>query len=305
MGERFFWEYMVSIAIVGIGRWGKNLVREFNTIANVSKCCGTGNINNIEWLKNNYPFLEYTENYDEILKDSSIDGVAIATPIDTHYSLVKRALESGKHVFVEKPLTKDYAQAIEISNIANKFGLKISVGHILLYHPLFNKIEGLAKTNPLEEIIFNFNKYGTFDEDIVWNLASHDIAIAYKLFGMPIKSGVFYEEGFVTNCDIISFYMDLEKGKKCIFNYNRISPIRNKTIIIKTKESDYIWSDNKLSIFKENKIIDIASNIIEPLNLECKDFIDSIQYNTTPKSDLDLSCNVVKIISNFQEERKR
>mgnify|MGYP003994117809 CR=1 FL=1 len=81
---------MNKIAIIGIGNWGKNLVRDFSKISDIKKCTSNGNIQNIEWLKKNYPSIDYVNNHKEIFNDEEINAVIISTPIKTHYTLVKK-----------------------------------------------------------------------------------------------------------------------------------------------------------------------------------------------------------------------
>jgi len=90
---------MKKIAIIGLGRWGKNLLREYSKICSVSACVTRGDKNNIKWLRDNYPRVKHTNRLDEILNDENINAIAIATPIKTHFNLAFRALRAGKHVF--------------------------------------------------------------------------------------------------------------------------------------------------------------------------------------------------------------
>ena len=105
---------MKKLGIIGIGDWGKNLVRDTSKISYVKKCSGLGNTKNISWLKKNYPSIQYVSDQKEIFTDKEIDAVIIATPINTHYNLVKKALLLKKHVFVEKPLSSTLSKAEEL-----------------------------------------------------------------------------------------------------------------------------------------------------------------------------------------------
>ena len=110
----------MKIAIVGIGRWGKNLIRDFSKLVQVKTCVTTGNRKNLAWLQQNYPDIIHTTDIHEILKDPSVDAIVIATPINSHFSIAKKALESKKHVFVEKPLTKTVGETQKLIKIAKK-----------------------------------------------------------------------------------------------------------------------------------------------------------------------------------------
>ena len=92
----------LNFGIIGIGNWGKNLIRDLSKYGHIEKCSSTGSQNNIRWVKNNYPSVKYVSDKNKIFNDNKINVVVISTPIKTHYSLVKKALLAKKHVFVEK-----------------------------------------------------------------------------------------------------------------------------------------------------------------------------------------------------------
>ena len=102
---------MKKIGIIGMGKWGKNLIREFSNFAEISICVTNGNQENINWIQKNYPKTKISTNVNDILNENNIDAIVIATPIITHYELIKKSLESGKHVFVEKPMVQTIGQA--------------------------------------------------------------------------------------------------------------------------------------------------------------------------------------------------
>jgi len=119
-------------------------------ISCVKKCSSLGNSKNISWLKNKYPSIQHTCNLKEIFADKEIDAVIIATPINTHYNLVKKALLAKKHVFVEKPLSSTLSNAEELIQIAKKNNRLLFVGHIFI----FNEI---LKNTKLKTIILGFD----------------------------------------------------------------------------------------------------------------------------------------------------
>ena len=147
---------MKKIAIVGMGRWGKNLIRDFSKLVQVKTCVTTGNRKNLAWLQQNYPDVIHTTDIHEILKDPSISAIVIATPINSHFSIAKKALESKKHVFVEKPLTKTVAEAQKLIKIAKKNQRCLFVGHVFLYNEIFKKIKAIHKTESIKYINFEW-----------------------------------------------------------------------------------------------------------------------------------------------------
>ena len=205
---------MKKIAIVGIGRWGKNLIRDFSKLAQVKICVTTGNKKNIAWLQQNYPDIDHTTSINQVLNDPDIDAVVIATPINNHFIIAKKSLESKKHVFVEKPLAKTVGQIEKLIEIANRNQLCLFVGHIFLYNEIFKKIKTIHKTESIKYANFEWKKLGTFDEDIFENLLSHDLSLNLELFGIPKKIRINSKYGLITPVDRFSLELVFNKTRK-------------------------------------------------------------------------------------------
>ena len=180
---------MVKLGVIGCGYWGPNLVRNlFKTKgAEVEFCCDLLE-SRLELLKSRYPTLKVTRDYKELL-NASIDAVLIVTPPESHYRLAKEFLLGGKHVFVEKPLTFDLAQAEELVVISRKSGKILMVGHTFEYNPAVVKIKEYIEKDELGKIYYISSRrvnLGIVRSDInaLWNLAPHDISILIYLLGM-------------------------------------------------------------------------------------------------------------------------
>ena len=280
-----------KLGIIGLGTWGKNLVRDFSKYGEVKKCTSNGNSQNIKWLKKNYPNISYVDNKKEIFNDPEIDAVIISTPIRTHYSLVKKSLLAKKHVFVEKPLCSKISEANELLKIAKNNNLLLFVGHIFLFNRILSKLEKIFLKEKITYAYFNWNKFGTFDEDIFLNLLSHDISIMFKLFGKPKKYEVVSSHGYISKCDMFTLNFEFPNNLKCQVHINRYSTKKEKTVTIFTKKNVYLWNDLKL--YKNNKKINDFKIIFEakisPLENECKTFMKKL--NEVHKSRL---CNFSK-----------
>ena len=153
---------MKNLAIVGIGYWGKKLISEFSKIANIKFCYSQGNISNINWLHRNYPKIKFCKNFQDILNDSAIDGVVIASPIGTHFEYALKSLKSKKHVFIEKPISTTKKKGQILLAIARKNNLEIFVGHIFLYHPVLSKLKKLMKKEKIDSIYLGWHRFGPF-----------------------------------------------------------------------------------------------------------------------------------------------
>ena len=132
---------MLNIAIVGVGYWGPNLVRNFISLKNVNigAVCDI-NAERLDFLKSRYPSLNTVSDYDDLIKNEKINAIVLATPIETHYDLAKKALLAGKHVFIEKPITLNSYKAEELKTISQKENLILMVGHTFLFSPAILKV---------------------------------------------------------------------------------------------------------------------------------------------------------------------
>jgi len=293
---------MKKLGIIGIGDWGKNLVRDASKISYVKKCSGLGNTKNIIWLKKNYPSIQYVSDQKEIFTDKEIDAVIIATPINTHYNLVKKALLLKKHVFVEKPLSSTLSKAEELIKIAKKNNLVLFVGQIFIFNEILKKVIEISKKENIVYVNFVWNKFGTFDEDIFLNLVSHDLSIILTLFGKPKKIKLVNAFGFISKCDIVTLTLELPKNKKCQIHINRCSNYKQKHITIFTQKNIYIWDDCRL--YKNNKKSNSFRLVFEsrrtPLEIECKEFIKKLNETKISFESANLAKDVIQVIQKLK-----
>jgi len=293
---------MNKLGIIGVGNWGKNLVRDFSKISDIKKCTSRGNVQNIKWLKKNYPSIEYVSNQKEIFNDEEINAVIISTPIKTHYALVKQALLSKKHVFIEKPICSKLSDAKELIKIAKRNNLFLFVGHIFLFNEVLKKLIQISKKEKIIYTQFQWNKFGTFDEDIFLNLLSHDISIILKLFGKPKKIKVQSSFGLISKCDIVTLNLELSQNKECQIHLNRCSDNKQKLVTIFTEKNVYLWDDLKL--YKNNKKSDQFKLIFEskstPLEIQCKKFITELNKSKKSSEYANLAKDVIQVIQKLK-----
>ena len=292
----------INLGVVGIGTWGKNLIRDFSKYANIEKCTSSGNPKNIRWIKKNYPTIEYVSNQKNFFNDDTINAVVISTPIKTHYSLIKKALLAKKHVFVEKPLCTNVSDANELIKIAKRNNLLLFVGHIFLFNEILKKLIQISKKEKITFAYFQWNKFGTFDEDIFLNLLSHDISIILKLFGKPTKTKLITSLGVISKCDILTLNLEFCTNKKCQIYLNRHSSHKQKFISILTKKNIYFWDDSKL--YKYNKKSGnsklIFKSKLTPLENECKEFINELVIPQISFDNANLAKDVIQVIQKLK-----
>ncbi|MDP4039291.1 MAG: Gfo/Idh/MocA family oxidoreductase [Candidatus Pacearchaeota archaeon] len=183
---------MIGIGVIGHGYWGRHLVRNFYQY-NGTELIAVSDLveKNREIVKELYPTIKVTDDYKELLNDPKITGIVIATPVETHYQLTKEALEAGKHVLVEKPLTGSAQQSKELVDLANEKGKVLMVDHTFLYMTETEKMRDLVQSGELGNIYtvdVQRVSLGLFQKtvNVIQDLAPHDISILnYLLNSKP------------------------------------------------------------------------------------------------------------------------
>jgi UDP-2-acetamido-3-amino-2,3-dideoxy-glucuronate N-acetyltransferase len=268
-----------KIAIIGLGRWGQNLVREFGKLADLTLVPHHG-----------------TPSYEETLARPEIQAVVIATPIATHFAIAKQALEAGKQVFLEKPICSSSSEAEILVNLAAERKLILAVGHVYLYHQVFDKITELVGDEQVEYLETVWYKYGSFIEEISFNLLCHELASILKLMGTPETLTITREEGGVSTGDILESEIKFADGRRAISLINRLAPFKNKSLLLKTKTKTLWWTDDELFLLTADGYQSIFKATVTPLELECQAFIKSLESHTAPRADGTLGLEVVKLL---------
>jgi len=264
------------IAVIGIGRWGKNLLREFSTFADVPYCVHKGNPETLQWLSETYPHIK-TVSLEEVLSDPTIQAVVIATPIDTHFELAHKALEAGKHVFLEKPGCESAEQLAKIIALAEKKKLGLHIGYVFIYHPAFRYLnEHITET--IDSVTCTWEKFGSFQERILLNLACHELSLLYSLIGIsPTQQKILYMTPGISSGDSVGIRNDYSNGSHSIITINRMSARKNKSVTIVTKGGIWFWENNQ--VFKSTHGLPYESvfkSVSTPLTIECGEFVSMI-----------------------------
>lgn len=317
---------MLNIGIIGVGHWGKNLARNFNGIAGctLTKICDLSESVR-QTMAKLYPQAHVTDSYTDLLNDAALDAIVIAVEAPHHYELGKQAIEAGKHTYIEKPLTLSSQDAAALVRLAEKHGVKLMVGHLLLYHPCVNYLkkaidEGDVGT-PLY-LYFQRLNLGIVrsNENAWWSLAPHDISVACYLFGQqPVSvsaSGQAYlQEGIE---DVVFATLKFADGRMAHIHVSWLDPhkIRKVTLVGSKKmvTFDDMEASEKIRVYDKaaevNGTADFASAIAirtgdiqiphvpsgEPLRVECQHFVDAIVNNQAPRSDGHDGLRVVRVL---------
>lgn len=318
---------MINIGVIGYGYWGPNVVRNFIATkgAVVSGVCDSDHIA-LGRVKEAYGNIGIYRDYRDITDSQKIDAVAIVTPVSTHFKLAKRALENGKHVFVEKPFTATVGEAEKLIALADKKRLRIMVDHTYLFTGAVRKIKTLIERRELGRLYYYDStrvNLGLFQHDVnvMWDLAPHDLAIMdYVIKEKPsaiIATGAGHINKGLENIAYITVYFD--SNIIAHFNVNWLSPVKIRKTLIGGEKRMLVWNDletdEKVKVYDKGVIVNTREGVYnllvdyrsgdmwaprtdhaEALKLEAEHFIDCIIKNKTPINDGDSGLRVVKIL---------
>ena len=308
-GERLY----PQVAVVGCGRWGRNLVRNFNNLEHLYAVCDQMK-EQLQDLRAQYPAVMTTSDYSKLLSNPKIDAVVIATPSRTHHALAKAALEAGKHVYVEKPMATSSEQTQELFKLAQELDQVLMVGHLLLYHPAVNRLRQLIREGYLGEVRYiqsdrlNFNPFRQ-DKSVIWDLAPHDLSMMCFLLDRE-PEGIVSVNGHRTSdadglVDVAHIELAFPGGVAGHIHNSWIDPQKQVKLIVRGTKRTAILDDTlgegKLQIFtKEDETQPLKEFPeylrLEPLKLECQHFINAVKSGTSPKTDGYNGYHVVKIL---------
>ena len=306
-----------KIAVIGCGVWGRNIVRNFYNLNVLDIVCDIDE-ENLKKVTQEYKNVKITNDLNEIIKNPEITGVVIVTPSHTHYKFVKAMLLAGKHVYVEKPISTVAEEAKDLTELANKLGLVLMVGHLLLYHPAVNRLKMLIEEGVLGEIVYaqsdrlNVN-YFKNDRSVMWDLAPHDLSmISYVIGKTPerVISAVGCSSDKNEIMDITHIGIEFEGGAISHISNSWITPKKHVTLMVRGTKATAILDDNvaenKLQIF-DNFAAAPSTDIsldyleIEPLKLECQHFISCCESGKKARSDGENGFTVVKILEEAEK----
>ncbi len=321
--------HKISVAVIGSGYWGKNLVRNYNDLGALRAICDK-NIRILNEFKQKYPDVDTYMALSQVLKRDDIKAIVIATPAETHFALARESLLSGKHVYVEKPLVLDEKDAGELITLANEKKKILMVGHLLQYHPVFVKLKSLAAKGELGRINYiyshrlNLGKIRR-EENILWSFAPHDISMILSLAKEEPES-VFATGGNYLHkkiADVTTTHMEFPSGLKAHIFVSWLHPFKEqKLVVVGDKKMavfddtkpwneklllyphDITWEDNVPVPEKaEPETFDMEK--AEPLKMECMHFLNCVATNKKPHTDGEEGLKVLKILNAGQKSLDR
>jgi len=326
----------IKTGFVGYGYWGKNILRNLSTMDTVDLgiICDT-NLDNLKKAKDALgcgPV--YTTDYLSLISNPDVDAVVIATPPQTHYDMGYNAIKAGKHVFIEKPMTTSYKDAVDLSGRAIEDDVILMVGHTFLYHPVINDIKKLINSGEMGEIYYldliwtNLGKYQK--DNVTWDLGPHGLSIVEYLMGeiidiklnsiSAVRDGlldVAYITAYLPNNKLANIHASwlnpnkrreltiIGSRKMAVFNdLNPLEPLKIYNKGIEQTKSVSSWGASMLS-YRHGNIVSPVTGTGEPLAIELQHFVDCILNNKIPRTDGIHGARIIKLIEKANKQYEK
>jgi predicted dehydrogenase len=316
----------VRVAVVGLGYWGPNLVRNLFELrsAEVPVVCDL-RPEALEPIRRRYPSIRGVTELGEVLGDPTLDAVVVATPIGTHFDVARAALEAGKHVLVEKPLADSVAHAAELAGLAAERGLVLVPGHTFLYSPPVEAVREIVHSGELGDVYFistsrvNLGLHQS-DASVVWDLGPHDFSILlYWLDEVPTHVSALsrgciipgtpdvafvnleYASGVIAHAELAWLAPSklrrttvVGSRKMVVYDDTGIEPVRvfDSGVTLRDPGS---FGEYRLS-YRTGDIVSPRIEVTEPLSLELDDFCRAIRTGSAPRAGAQVGVDVVRMI---------
>lgn len=306
------------VAAVGCGHWGKNIVRNLSQLGALTAVSDLSQTRASEFSTR---FEVPARPFFDLLRDDEIEAVAIATPAALHADHALRALEAGKHVFVEKPLAMTLAEGERLHQVARERQKVLMVGHVLRYHPGVRKLIEEVRSGRLGSVRHIYSRrlgLGKFrtEEDVLWSFAPHDISIILAIFGeLPWRVSAHGRSILNSSlADIARVHLDFANGVTADIAVSWLNPVKEQKLVLIGSRAQAIFDDTaswpeKLQIFDHG--INMSSGAVqfakanpvlvrvdekEPLREECAHFLSCVAAGKTPRTDGVEAVRVLKVL---------
>ncbi|HMG35242.1 MAG TPA: Gfo/Idh/MocA family oxidoreductase [Blastocatellia bacterium] len=307
------------VAVIGSGYWGINHVRNFYQLGALEMVCDTSP-QSLQRVSSLFPGIRTTTDLGAVFLDSSIHAVVIATPAETHYRLARQAVDAGKHVLVEKPLTLDVGDGLQLVEEARRRGAVLMVGHLLEYHPAVLRLRELIDRGHLGELRYVYSNRLNLgkvrrEENILWSFAPHDIAIILRLVGaMPsvvaATGGAYLQEKIA---DVTVTNLEFASGVRGHVFVSWLHPYKEQRLVVVGSKRmavfDDVRSEDKLVVYDQRVDIVNGEAVIrknkgaaemlepfEPLRRQSEEFLRCIASRSTPITDGESGLRVLRVL---------
>ncbi|MBI4494286.1 MAG: Gfo/Idh/MocA family oxidoreductase [Chloroflexi bacterium] len=320
----------VGVAAIGCGYWGPNVIRNLAELPGfrLRAICDLSR-ERLEAIGRRYPAAWATTRYEELLGDPEIEAVYVATPVSTHYPLVRAALRSGKHVLVEKPLATSVEQGEELCELASSAGRTLMVGHTFVYSPPVRKVKELLDTDVLGQVFYidiaRVN-LGLFQKDVsvLWDLAPHDLSILLYWLGcapldVSARGRSFVKDGLD---DVAFLTLQFPNEVLAQLHVSWLAPSKlRRTTIVGSKRMvvyDDVEAVEKVKVFdrgvdrvpesfgefqltyRSGDVVSPKIENTEPLYLQCSHFLECIRTGCRPLTAGPDGVEIIRILAAAQ-----
>lgn len=308
------------VGVIGLGHWGKNIVRNLNDLG-VLAALHDASAETRENFARQYPDAQMMESKEAFFADDTLEGVMIATPAVTHGDLVDRALAAGRHVFVEKPICLDVAEAELLAARAADAGRLLMVGHLLHYHPAFVALREAVLAGELGRLRYIYSNRAALgkirrEENALWSFAPHDISMILALAGrMPERvvanGGAYLAEGVA---DTTLSHLKFGDGLQGHIFVSWLHPYKDQRLVVVGERgmavfNDVATGDDKLLLYRHSvgwdgdipfvnnaEATPIPYAAGEPLRRECEVFLAALAGRETPPTDAEEAIDVLRVL---------
>lgn len=326
---------MISIAVVGAGAWGKNHIRIFSEIPNIRlKYICDNDPSKLLSIEKTYPQSKLVEDLSPILQDPEVRGVVVSSTANSHYPLAKQILMADKDVLVEKPMALNTKDAVEMLEIAEKKSRILMVGHLLIYHPVVDRLKEMVFSGELGRVYYIYTQRVNLgvirqDENALLSFAPHDLSVILHLLGEEPVVVTAHGESYIQNGieDVVFLSLQFSDGKMANIHLSWLDPHKLRRITIVGSKKMVVFDDmetsEKLKIYDKGvrnlsydtygeylslrfgDIIIPSIKMVEPLRTEAEHFIQCIESRKEPKTGGRDGVKVVKILMAAQQSLKK
>ncbi|MCG5539904.1 MULTISPECIES: Gfo/Idh/MocA family protein [unclassified Halorhodospira] len=304
------------VAVIGAGGWGRNLVRNLHELGALHAVVEV-NAENLRQVQTICPDVPTYTDTAAALADPQLDAVAIATPVATHYEVVRQALEADKDVFVEKPLTPDPTQAWHLVERAEQRGRLLMVGHLLLFQPAIQWLRDdlaagrIGQVHSIHQERLGLGRARDY-ENALWCLGTHDVAVQRLLLpgrtprGMQVHGQCILQPGIE---DDVYLHLNYDDGLHSHLHCSWLWPEKRRNLVIVGSEGMVVYDEINQVVTHHRKGIDgNLDNIDEgaetihqghgqPLRLELEHFLDCLRHGQTCQSDGRFAAGIVDLLA--------
>jgi len=318
----------IGIGVIGAGYWGPNLIRNFSAIEDcrVVWVCDQKQ-GRRQYVQEKFPGIPVTDDFGTVLRDDRVGAVVVATPVSTHRDVAIAALQAGKHVWVEKPLADSVGAARQIMEEARKRELLLTVDHLFVYNPAIYKAKEITTAGGIGQICYaesgrvNLGPPAS-EVDVLWDLATHDLAITYYLWGKKPSEVIAYGRRFQHPklIDMAFIHLHFDDGSTAVHHVSWLCPEKTRRYFLAGKDGSLVFDDmqpdKKLRFIdqgvdsrigaKDDEVKDLFYRPgevsyrdlepVEPLRAACEDFLSSIRNGQKPRVDGEAGLAVVEML---------